>query len=412
MRKISTLSIGALFALLLLFACQKDPVLPPGVKLPTLTINKISELPFTNTEWKHVFGGMAEIKYINGSLTTTDSLDLAKLSAYQKTIELGTYDIQLRSKSIAIADTFIRFSAELKGLVVDQGRAISLTASTNDGLITIKKESITEKTIPTFTPAQAGAKSYKMGLIDGYYFIYVTAGTTGQVSFESKATNDNITKDLSIKASNHYNLVIVTNGATSFGVELQKFTYNEVQVFSTTLVTIQPAHYNLGPDYEYTFLVADEVGTILDTYKYEQGSSAIKLASKEPYLKNRVSVFMLSRPLKASEPPRIDAYMNVRKGSTWVMTHQSLPSKKRSGPRLVNLLSVPAFDRMAFSTDAQGTTIQSAADLTSFSGKRYAFSDDTKAYFQVEYQGKAFYHFFNISTVGPGIDIDPALCTT
>ena len=412
MKKLFILNTLAFLVLIHFSSCQKDPVLPDGVKLPTLSINKISELPFSNTEWKHVFGGMAEIKYISGSSTVTDSLDLGKLSAYQKTMELGTYDIQLRSKSTAIADTFIRFSAELKGLVVDKGQAISLTASTNDGLITIKKESIKEKTIPTFTPAQAGAKSYNMGFIDGYYFIYVAAGTTGQVSFDSKATDDNITKDLSIKATNHYNLVVVTNGTSSFGVELQKFTYNEVQVFSSTLITIEPPHYLLGPDYEYTFLVADESGKILNSFKYQHESSTIKLASKEPYLKDRLSVFLLSTPLNTNAPPLIDAYMNVKKGSTWVMTHRSLQNKHHNTPRTVTLTSIPAFDMMSFSTDAQGNTIRSVQDLPSFSGQRYTYSDDSKVFFQVESQGKALYHFFNISTVGSTLEIDPALCTT
>jgi hypothetical protein len=412
MNKIFTSTLASVVVMLMLFSCKKEPTLPDGVKMPALSINKISELPFSNTEWKHVFGGMAEIKYIKGSSTITDSLDLAKLSAYQKTLELGTYDIQLKSKSTATADTFIRFSAELKGLVVDKGQAISLTASTNDGLITIKKESIKDNTVPTFTPAQAGAKSYKMGLTEGYYFIYVTAGTSGRVSFDSKATEDNITKDLTIAAANHYNLVIVTNGTSSFGVELQKFTYNEVQVSSSTLITIEPPLYSLGPDYAYTFLIADDTGKILNSLKYDQGSSPVKLVSKEPYLKDRLSVFLLSRPLNSSAPPRIDAYMNVKRGSTWTLTHRSLPNKHHNSPRAVNLLSIPSFDMMAFSTDVQGNTIRTVQDISTFNGQRYAFSDDSKVFFQVENQEKAFYHFFDISTVGSTLDIDPALCTT
>jgi hypothetical protein len=413
MNKIYTLNVAAVTLLvMILFSCKKEPKLQEGVKLPALSINKISELPFSNTEWNHVFGGMAEIKYIKGSTATIDSLNLGNLAAYQKTLELGTYDIQLKTKSTATADTFIRFSAELKGLLVDKGQAISLAASTNDGLITIKKESIKENTFPTFTPAQAGAKSYKMGLIDGYYFLYVTAGTTGKVSFDSKVTDDNITKDLTIAAANHYNLVVVTNGPSSFGVALEKFTYNEVQVSSTTLMTIEPPLYDLGPDYQYTFVIADEAGKILNSLRYEQGPAAVKLASKEPYFKDRFSVFLLSRPVRSGERSRIYAYMNVKRGSKWIMTHPSLPNKHHNTPRPVNLLNVPAFDMMVFSTDAGGNTIRTVQDLPSFNEQRYSFSDDSKIFFQVENQGKAFYHFFNISTVGPTLDIDPALCTT
>ncbi|NEU09367.1 hypothetical protein GZH53_13665 [Flavihumibacter sp. R14] len=412
MKKIFTLNIVFLIVVSLLFSCKKEPTLPVGVKLPTLSINRISELPFSNTEWKHVFGGMAEVKYIKGTSTIIDSLDLAKLASYQKTLELGTYDVQLRSKSTATADTFIRFSAELKGLVVDQGQAISLTASTNDGLITIKKESVKDNSVPTFTPSQAGAKTYKLGLIDGYYFIYVKAGTTGQVAFDSKATDDPITKNLTIVAANHYNLVVVTSGTSSIRVELQKFTYNEVQVFSTTLITIQPANYNLGPDYEYTFLLADQAGKILSSARYQHGDPAIKLGSKEPYLKDRVSVFMLSKPQNSSVKPRIDAYMNVKKGSTWVMTHTSLPTKHHNAPRPVNLLSVPAYDLMVLSSDVWGKTVLPGQDHTTTGFNTYASTEGSKFFFQVENQGKAFYHFFNIPTVGSTIDIDPALCTT
>ncbi|NEU09365.1 hypothetical protein GZH53_13655 [Flavihumibacter sp. R14] len=412
MKRIYTLNIAACLLLVMLFACTKEPRLPEGVNLPTLTINRISELPFSNTEWKHVFGGMAEVKYIKGTSAITDSLDLAKLAAYQKTLELGTYDIQLRSRSTATADTFIRFSAELKGLVVDQGQAISLDASTNDGLITIKKESVKDNSVPTFTPVQAGAKTYKFGLIDGYYFIYVTAGTNGKVAFDSKSTDDRISKDLTIVASNHYNLVVVTNGRSSFGVELQKFAYNEVQVSSPTLITIEIPLYSLIQAYETTFLIADETGKILNTTRYVQGTTVMKLTSREPYSKDRLSVFVLNRPLDNTFQPYIYAYMNVKRGSTWLMGHQSLPEKNYGSPFAVSLKNVPAFSVMTFGTDASGFTIRSAQDLPFFSEQRYSISDESKIFFQVEDQGKAFYNFFDFSKGTQSFVIDPALCTT
>ncbi|NEU09366.1 hypothetical protein GZH53_13660 [Flavihumibacter sp. R14] len=411
MKKIYTLNLAACLLLVLLFGCKKDPGLPDGLKLPTLTINRISELPFSNTEWDHVFGGMAEVKFIKGSSTITDSLDMAKLAGYGKTLELGTYDIQLRSKSTAAADSFIRFSAELKGLVVDKGQSLSFAGSTTDGLITIRKEVVSANSVPTFTPAQAGAKSYKFGLIDGYYFIYVKAGTTGQVAFDSKATDDQITKNLTIAATNHYNLVVVTSGTSSFAVELQKFAYNEVQVSGPALLRLETPEF-MKPGFDYTFVIADDAGRILNSFRYEQGTKSMQVASNVPFTKDRLSVFLLSLDLNNVFPPRIDAYMNVKKGSTWTVPAKPA-MRPYSSPLQVSFKYVPAYESMTFSTDRRGWAISAshAAGMALFTSAIFSYSEVSKVYLQIENAGRAFYNFFDISKGTASFEIDPALCT-
>jgi hypothetical protein len=409
MKNFLALRLTAFFIAVLFFACQKEPVLTAVTSLPAISINKITELPFSNTEWQHVFGGMAEIRYIKEALVITDSLNLSKLPAYQKTLELGTYDVQLRTKSIAAADTFIRFSAELKGLVVDKGQAISLTGNTNDGLITISKDFVKENTVPTFIPAEPGSKSYRMGLIKGFYYIYVAAGKTGQVSFHSKATDDQIVKNMTIAATNHYNLVVVTNGSSSIGVVFQTFAYQEVPVSSSTLITIETPP-SWGDGYEKTFIIADETGKILNSVKYQEGTSILKLAAKEPYTKDRLSVFLLSRSLDAGTLPGIWAQMNVKRGSVWSFKNKELSSRPNNFLK-VSLKSVPLFSNMSFSTDQLGFSIKSASDIPVRFQQQYWSSDVSKIFFQVENEGKAHYNFFDLNKGSQSFEIDPELCT-
>lgn len=402
------LALASVFILLTMFAaCKKDTV---EEILGRITIEKVSNIPFNDTPWQHVFGGIAGVEYIrNSTEVIKDSLDLSQLATYQKTLELGTYDVKLTTKSTATADTFIRFSAELKGLVVDKGHAISLSATTTDGLVTISKDFVKDNTTPVFSTSDALAGSYKMGQANGFYFIYVKGGQAGKVSFISRETDDPISKELTVDKLNHYNLVVMTNGSSSISVVLEKFAYNEVPVSGNTLLTIPTSSMAARSVTEGGFIVSDGSGKIIDVTVHRTATS-IKLVPTQRYNGERFSFLYILSPMLGK--PHVFAYMNIKNGSHYSDAVTELPSKPYTFPLKVTLKNVPSdVSRMTFSTDLSGFNFTQLSDTTFFSSQSYAFSDDSKVLFQYEKGGNGFFRVFDIAKGTNQYQVDLAQVT-
>lgn len=139
-----------------------------------------------------------------------DSLNLKNIGTYSKQLIPGTYDITLATKSTAVVDTFIRFNAGVKSIAVNKDQAISLTAATTDGVITISKDQIDPTIVPTFAPS-GSATAYNFGLANGYYFIYVKGAVSGRITFTEATTGDLYLKDLTVTAMNQYDISAILN---------------------------------------------------------------------------------------------------------------------------------------------------------------------------------------------------------
>lgn len=205
----------------LVSSCSKEQSITP-VKNNLLKISLATTFSnaTTNITWQQVLGGKAIVTFTavgTDTLTVSpikDSLDLKTITAYTKQIIPATYNITLNTTSSAAVDTFIRFNASVNNLVFNQAKTVSLTAITNDGVITISKSIIGTNAAPTFTPA-GGTAVYNFGLANGYYFMYVKGAVTGRVRFIETSSGDIFLQDLTVNALNQYDISAVLNTSYS-----------------------------------------------------------------------------------------------------------------------------------------------------------------------------------------------------
>jgi hypothetical protein len=327
------LLLPILVILFVINACQKDDKDDTPALIPEITIDKLTYSSFSNSTWNHVAGGMASIKIdllnARGSITssTLDSVDLKNMPSYKKVLGKGNYDITIASKNEnRLADTFITFNAKLQALSVENKQAVSFTATSTNGLITIAKSLIKDNTVPVFK-ADTDGKEYKLGFINGFYYLYTKDGVKGTLSFSSKTTGQNIHKGLSIAGQNHYNLGLVTaNG--SLEVVFAPFAYLDEAISASTLITITNA--DIYYDWYYKsiyFIATDANGKILNEVKYISGTKTLKLSSLEPYDQERLNFYMVGIPKDLTTVPRIFGYLQVKKGSIFGNLGSSLPLK-------------------------------------------------------------------------------------
>lgn len=209
--------------------CSKNNGASP-IKKNTLEVSLLR--PFVavtgpNDTWGQVLGGKGFIQFeaaANDTLTAVtvkDSLNLKDITGYKKQLIAGNYDIDLKTKSEAVTDTFIRFTAGVFNIELNKDQAVSLTASTNDAVITISKKQIDNSVRPLFAPAGID-KKYEFGLANDYYFIYVKGGTTGRISFTEATTGNLYLKDIAVTATYRYDISAILN-ATGVVVRSTQF---------------------------------------------------------------------------------------------------------------------------------------------------------------------------------------------
>jgi len=172
-----------------------------------------------NGGWQQVLGGEADIQFKPENSDTIsfssikDSLDLSKIATYSWPLLQGIYDVSLSTNSKNIADTYIRFSAQQTGVVVNNNTTINLSATTNDGVITINDGFIASNTVPTFTPS-GSTVAKNMAIANGYYFIYVSGASTGSLSFTEKTTGNLYLANITVAAMNQYDVSPVIDTST------------------------------------------------------------------------------------------------------------------------------------------------------------------------------------------------------
>lgn len=207
--------ITALFASAVICSgCSKNHTEIPANSKTFKVSFKLAVNAVVSSTWQQVLGGQASIGFAaknNDSLTAsslTDDLDLSKLSTYTKPVIAGTYDVSLKTKSTAVADTFIRFNALAQNVVINKDVAINMPATTTDGVITISKKLIDSTTVPTFIPTGTNT-TYNLGVANGYYFIYVVGSKGGKVTFTEASSGDLFIANVTVAANNQYNLTAI-----------------------------------------------------------------------------------------------------------------------------------------------------------------------------------------------------------
>lgn len=387
--------------------CSKKTDHPVIPVTPEISVQSISYPSFINSTWNNVNGGPIVIKFdkVNDKdsvlSTTNDSTYFTSLSTYSKILGKGTYDITVSSKNtIALADTFIRFNAKIKSYLVENKQAVALTATSTDGLITIGQSFIQDGTVPVFK-TDSGSITYKMGLVNGFYYLYIRGGVKGSISFKSKASGQSVTKTLSVVTLNQLNMEVVTNKGP-LTVVFTQFAYNQVPVNSSTLITLHISPGVYVGDIS-TYLVAtDENGTILNEVKYIPGTSTFKIASTQPYTKDRFNFYEV-RLVGGDTKPSIIGYLQIKKGSTYYRNPTQLPYKDALllTPHFKN---VNTFDKLNISTDFGGAFFNSPADASTPFQLNY--SAGSKFWVQLLKNNEYKYNFYDIPNGTTDFNVD------
>lgn len=230
-------SLVAILAVVIIYnSCSKDHTVKPTAK----NTFKVSVAPVVNStvnsSWQQVLGGKANLTFApvnSDSLILSavkDSFNISTISSYNKPLIAGTYSITLQTQSKAVADTFIRFSAQAKNILINKDQAVSLGAVTSDGVVTIKKDFIDSLSVPTFV-ADGSTAVQNFGLANGYYYIYVKGSASGKVTFTETTTGFDYIKQLTVSALNQYDLspIIGPHGAVKVQTFVFRKTNNNIQ---------------------------------------------------------------------------------------------------------------------------------------------------------------------------------------
>lgn len=396
--------------LLILNSCKKDPGNGQTVDIvPQLSIQSVNIPPFANSTWVNVFGGKGLLQFdllnSNNSVasTTKDSTDLTKITTYTKDLAKGTYNIYLSSKNqTSVADTFIRFNAQITGLKLTQKQGTSLTGTTNDALITISQNLVAANSTPTFK-ADSVKLPFKFGLINGYYYLYVKGGTAGAISFNDNATGQAVTKRLSAVTLNQYNIGVQHNNGT-LQVTFIPFAYNSVNTSSSTLLTL-----NINTnDYYFInsnvyFIATDQNGKVLNAVKYINGTSTFKLSLLISFEQDRFNLFIVLDPIVSGFNPSITGYLQVKKGSVYTNIAQGLPQKPFT-PLKPHLKNTPGFDNISMSTAAIDRYITKLSDSTYL--QELVYQEGSKLWVQMLSNNQYSYNFFTIPKGTVDLDVD------
>lgn len=399
------LPILVFFVFTFFAGCKKDPV---PEQLSSLKIDNISYSAFGTSTWTHVAGGMISIEFgligANGTVSTktVDSVDIKNISTYQKQLSTGKYDIEIASKNqSAVADTFIRFNALLKSFDTQQNSAVSFTAVSTDGLITISKSFIKDGTIPTFKPDN-DAKTYKLGFKNGHYYIYVKPTVNGIVSFTSKETEQSVGKALTIASLTHYNLGVVANTG-GLEIILSPFVRVDESVSSSTLVTIEASPF-WNTDKSTYFVATDELGNILNEVKFIKNTSSFKIVN-ETFTKDRFNLFQINVSSESNVARQIVGYMQIKRGSTLRKPRSYNSDPNITEPLKVHLKNGTSFDKLSIATDQNLQVFKSLSDTI---GKLFSFSNDSRIWVQMLKNNQVSYNFFDIAKGVKNYDIDLA----
>jgi hypothetical protein len=394
--------------LFIVYGCQKKAdVVNPAPIAPGVSVKSISLPLLADSKWSNIAGGMAVFRFdlldATGAVasSTKDSVTVKDIGGYNKILTKGTYNIYVScDDQKSVADTFMRFNAEIKSFVADGKQALVITPTTTDGMISIAQSFIQPGTVPTFTTDSA-SQTFNLSLANGYYYLYVKGGTTGKISFVS-TTGQTVTKNLSVVTSQQSNMAVQINKG-SLQVVFVPFTDTQIAVSSSTLVNM-----NLTPD-AYTlystvyFVATDESGNILNEVKYIQGTSKFKISALQPFTKDRFNLFEIYIPNDPNTVPGIIGFLQVKKGSTFTSNLPYLPSNPYSIVSF-HLNSGATFDHLNVSTNSVGSSLNSPSDSTSLHG--IPVTSGSPVWVQMLKNNQYFYNFFNITPGTTNYNID------
>ncbi|MCH6202128.1 DUF285 domain-containing protein [Aquiflexum sp. LQ15W] len=161
----------------------------------------------SNSDWNHIYADNAVLNITNkvNGLKYTLPYNPNNFSApFSITLPFGSYTFE-SNVSGGVFESFLPYSLEGELRLNSQSMDITLEATTDYGLVTVKNQFVTDATI-----SATGVSSTTLSLLDNntFRYVYVQQGTLANLTITESYEGTLIERSIAVSAYVHYNFVL------------------------------------------------------------------------------------------------------------------------------------------------------------------------------------------------------------
>ena len=165
------------------------------------------ELPPANSDWQHIYADEAELIITNIADGTEYTLAYNPNNfsvAFSITLPFGSYSFESNVAG-GVFESFLPYSLEGEFRLNSGSMDITLEATTDYGLVTVKNEFVTEANI-----SATGVDSEPLTLVENetFHYVYVQQGTLANLQITESYEATMIERSITVLAYVHYNFVL------------------------------------------------------------------------------------------------------------------------------------------------------------------------------------------------------------
>ncbi|MCH6202129.1 DUF285 domain-containing protein [Aquiflexum sp. LQ15W] len=165
------------------------------------------QAPPANSDWNHIYADNAVLNItnkVNGQKYTLQYNPNDFSAPFSITLPFGSYTFE-SNVSGGVFESFLPYSLEGEFRLNSQSMDITLEATTDYGLVTVKNEFVTEANI-----SATGVDSEPLNLLDDdtFRYVYVQQGTLANLQVTESYEGTLIERSIAVSAYVHYNFVL------------------------------------------------------------------------------------------------------------------------------------------------------------------------------------------------------------
>jgi surface protein len=159
----------------------------------------------TNSLWKHIYKANAvlNIKHTASGKEYTLDYNPNTFGTFSKTLPYGAYTFE-STVAGGVFEEYLPYTASGQFTLESENLEISLTATTDYGLVTVKNQTV------SIAKVTAGTTSKNLKLLDDktYYYIYAKAETSTALAITETVFGTTINRTIPMLAYKHFNYII------------------------------------------------------------------------------------------------------------------------------------------------------------------------------------------------------------
>jgi surface protein len=159
----------------------------------------------TNSLWKHIYKANAvlNIKHTASGKEYTLDYNPNTFGTFSKTLPYGTYTFE-STVAGGVFEEYLPYTTSGQFTLESENLEISLTATTDYGLVTVKNQTV------SIAKVTAGTTSKNLKLLDDktYYYIYAKAQTSAALAITETVFGTTINRTIPMLAYKHFNYII------------------------------------------------------------------------------------------------------------------------------------------------------------------------------------------------------------